>query len=61
MYEKRKNIECTYEYRWQIYRRSWNFQLQEKEKIVFAHVDPESVQEQETDSYIVDGFKPDVK
>lgn len=33
----------------------------EKEKIVFAHIDPESVQEQETDSYVVDGFKPDVK
>lgn len=33
----------------------------EKEKIVFAYVDPESVQEQETDSYTVDGFTPDVK
>ena len=33
----------------------------EKEKIIFAYVDPETGKGQETDSYTVDGFDPDVK
>lgn len=33
----------------------------EKEKIIFAYVDPEAGKEQETDSYTVNGFDPDVK
>ena len=33
----------------------------EKEKIIFAYVDPEAGKGQETDSYTVDGFTPDVK
>ena len=33
----------------------------EKEKIIFAYVDPEAGKGQETDSYTVDRFDPDVK